>query len=291
MTDLVLSHPVFSLDKELLLTEGARLTPELLREVASDGHAAETAHVSMLSHAEVAEDLAKFCSLPPYNIIFSDAEQKRLLFQQMARLRLSIPLTGFLDYFRLHDFYTYQHTLTVFALTMLLAHALEADPEMAVRQALGAPTHDFGKFCVPLEILKKTTPLTQSEREQLEHHVLAGYVLLTRYSGDVRNPAAIAARDHHERRDGSGYPAGKRLNDRMVEIVAVADIFDAMIAVRPYRKEAFDTRTALEQAAWRVQSLLGTVRQALGENGEADRMRSRLGACRAQPRCGGATAA
>ncbi len=247
MTDLVLSHPVFTLENEPLLAEGTCLTAELLEEVAVAGKAAETPHVSMLSHAQVADHLKEFCSKPPYTVIFSDPEQKKLLFQQMARIRLSRPLIGFLDYFRIHDFYTYQHTLTVFALSMLLAHELESEPEKAVRHALGAPTHDFGKFCIPMSLLKKTAPLTRDERAHLEHHTLAGYVLLTLYTGNTANPAAVAARDHHERVDGSGYPMGKNLNSRMVELVSVADIFDAMIAARPYRKVAFDTRTALEQ--------------------------------------------
>jgi HD-GYP domain-containing protein (c-di-GMP phosphodiesterase class II) len=247
MTDLILSHPVYTLENEQLLPAGTRLTNELLEELASAGEAKDTPHVSVLSHAQVAEHLKEFCSKPPYTLIFSDPEQKKLLFQQMARIRLSRPLIGFLDYFRVHDFYTYQHTLTVFALSMLLAHELEKDPEQAVRQALGAPTHDFGKFCIPISLLKKATPLTKAERARLQHHTLAGYVLLTLYTGNTSNPAAVAARDHHERVDGSGYPSGKRLQNRMVEIVAVTDIFDAMIVERPYRKEAFDTRTALEQ--------------------------------------------
>jgi HD-GYP domain-containing protein (c-di-GMP phosphodiesterase class II) len=238
---------VHSLEGEQLLPAGTRLTTDLIRDFASTGNAAKTPHVSMLSHATVADHLKRFCSSPPYNVIFSDADQKKLLFQQMARIRLSRPLIGFLDYFRTNDFYTYQHTLTVFALSMLLAHALEEDPDRAVRQALGAPTHDFGKLCVPLPVLKKATPLTKAERARLEHHALAGYVLLALYTGDASNPAAVAARDHHERKDGDGYPAGKILDDRMVEIVAVADVFDAMIVERPYRKAAFDTRTALEQ--------------------------------------------
>ncbi|MGD8367318.1 MAG: HD domain-containing phosphohydrolase [Desulfobacterales bacterium] len=229
------------------MAKGTRLTAELLEEVASAAKGVDTPHVSMLSHSQVADHLKEFCSRPPYNLIFSDPEQQKLLFQQMARIRLSRPLIGFLDYFRVNDFYTYQHTLTVFALSMLLAHALISEPEQAVRQALGAPTHDFGKLCIPLSLLKKATPLTKDERAHLQHHTLAGYVLMTLYTGSTSNPAAVAARDHHERLDGSGYPSGKNLQDRMVEIVAVADIFDAMISARPYRKEAFDTRTALEQ--------------------------------------------
>jgi len=246
MTDVVLSYPVFTLEDKQLLPAGTRLTPDVLGDIASAGKAPEATHVRMLDHAKVADDLRKFCNQSPYDVIFADGEQLELLFQQMARLRLSRPLIDYLDYFREEDFYTYQHTLTVFALSMLLAHVLESDAETAVREAIGAPTHDFGKLCVPMPVLKKAEPLTLDERQQLEHHVLAGYVLLTFYTGNPLNPAAVAARDHHERRDASGYPNGTHLDNRMVEIVAVSDVFDALIAARPYRRLAFETRTALD---------------------------------------------
>jgi len=55
------------------------------------------------------------------------------------------------------------------------------------------------------------------------------------------------ARDHHERRYGSGYPLGARLEDRLVEIVAVSDIYDALISPRPYRPVSYDNRSALEE--------------------------------------------
>lgn len=109
------------------------------------------------------------------------------------------------------------------------------------------PTHDIGKICVPLPILKKTMPLTKTERGFIEHHTAAGYVLLGYYYKDVQHLACKAALDHHERRDGSGYPRGMLLWDPMVEIVAVGDIYDALIRPRPYRSGSYDNRTTLEE--------------------------------------------
>ena len=103
------------------------------------------------------------------------------------------------------------------------------------------------KTIVPLNILKKSTPLTLNERDILENHAAAGFLLLSYYYQDVNNPGAKVARDHHERRDGSGYPCGTRLNDPMVEIVAVSDVYDALISQRPYRAVSYDNRTALEE--------------------------------------------
>ena len=80
----------------------------------------------------------------------------------------------------------------------------------------------------------------------IEHHAVAGYVLLSYYLKDNRNLAARVARDHHERKDGSGYPKGILLEDRLVEIIVVSDVYDALISQRPYRSSSYNNRTALE---------------------------------------------
>ncbi|RLB62196.1 MAG: hypothetical protein DRH08_12825 [Deltaproteobacteria bacterium] len=100
---------------------------------------------------------------------------------------------------------------------------------------------------VPLHILKKAGPLTVSEQKILKYHPLTGYVLLAYYLGDHRHPAVMVARDHHERRDGSGYPRGITELDPVVEMVAVCDVYDALLSPRPYRPLSYDNRTALEE--------------------------------------------
>ncbi len=97
-----------------------------------------------------------------------------------------------------------------------------------------------------MTVLKKSTPLSEQERQQLSHHVAAGCVLLSYYLQDPGHPAAITARDHHERRDGSGYPRGIQLENKLVEIVGVSDVFDALITRCPNRAQSYELRTALE---------------------------------------------
>jgi len=79
--------------------------------------------------------------------------------------------------------------------------------------------------------------------------------------GDIHSIAAKAARDHHERKNGSGYPQGTQQQGLIVEIVAVCDVYDALISSRPYRPVSYDNRTALEvltsmaekgEVGWRV---------------------------------------
>jgi len=116
-----------------------------------------------------------------------------------------------------------------------------------IREAMAGTIHDIGKICVPLQVLKKTNPLTRADRGILEHHALAGFVLLGYLLQDHWSFAAQVARDHHERRDGSGYPLGISLRDRMVEIIAACDVYDALLSQRPYRFTPYDNRTALEE--------------------------------------------
>jgi HD-GYP domain-containing protein (c-di-GMP phosphodiesterase class II) len=120
------------------------------------------------------------------------------------------------------------------------------DGKEILLETTAGPLHDFGKICVPLEILKKETHLRRHEREALEHHTIAGFVLLAYYLKDPGAIAAVIARDHHERLDGSGYPRGISLSSRFVEVVAACDVYDALVSPRPYRKQSYDTRTALE---------------------------------------------
>ena len=75
---------------------------------------------------------------------------------------------------------------------------------------------------------------------------MAGYVILAYYMRNTGVFPCVVARDHHERKDGSGYPRGIRLDDRLVEIVVACDVYDALLSPRPYRKTPFDNRTAIE---------------------------------------------
>ncbi len=191
--------------------------------------------------------MAKLLSQPPYLGLFLHREKVTLLLEWMRAVHLAPECLETLSYFRKHDFYTYRHILMVFALTTLLAHDLLPDSQGRIREALASPIHDIGKICIPLEILKKTTPLTRSELRHVEHHTLAGCVLLSYYLKDHAHFAVRVARDHHERRNGSGYPRGIADLDPLVEIIIVSDIYDALISPRPYRPRSYDNRTAIEE--------------------------------------------
>jgi len=242
-----LQFPVHTLDGRQLLPAGTRLDEAVMQEIAANSQAKRVPFQSLLGYRQIHGDLKIFLTTPPYHVIFGATGQQNFVWEQMLQVNIPVPCLKTLDYFRQYDFCTYRHILMVFALTTLLARDLAADCRDWLYGSFAGPTHDIGKICVPLEILLKTTPLTRLERRQLEHHSLAGYVLLSHYLGNHNHFAARVARDHHERKNGSGYPRGIRDIDPMIEIIMVCDIYDALVSERPYRSGGYDNRTALEE--------------------------------------------
>jgi len=247
MPKLTLQYSIHTLDNKLLFSPGTFLTKETLDAVLDSHKVYSSQTYPLLSHGSVKEDCLNFLSTPPYDVIFLDKKQTIDLLNLLEMAHLSIPILESLDYFKQHDFYTYAHILMVAVLSTLLARDLIPDYQEYIQLSAIGPTHDIGKICVPLEIMKKTTPLTKTERGFIEHHTVAGYVLLSYYSKDSQNLACQVALEHHERRDGSGYPRSIQLKDPLVEIIAVSDIYDALIKPRPYRSSAYDNRAALEE--------------------------------------------
>lgn len=248
-----LEYPIFTFDQQELLSAGAMLPAETIAELISADNVIEESY-SLFTYGRAKKDLFRFISQPPYNNIFSNPKMNDVVLKNLERVILPLPVLDALYHFRRMDFYTYRHILMVSALSTLLVEQLVSDQKEKAKELIAGSTHDIGKLCVPVDILKKEKPLTAPEREALKHHTLAGFVLLSYYFQDVQHFAARVARDHHERKDGSGYPRGIRLADPMIDIITVSDIYDALIAQRPYRPESFENRTALEEIASQANS-------------------------------------
>lgn len=120
-------------------------------------------------------------------------------------------------------------------------------PEDEVRAIeMAAPLHDMGKIAIPDAVLMKPGPLTDEETQIMRRHPQIGHELLSGSHNRFIQAGAIIALRHHERYDGSGYPDGL-IGDAIpleARIVAVADVFDALISPRPYKK-AWDMDAAL----------------------------------------------
>ena len=247
MDTLRLNYPVHTPDNQLLLPAGTVLSTETLEDLISSSKATSYQTCPLLKYENVKNDLLRQMERPPYDLIFSRGQKIEEVMTMLEKVQMLIPVLQSLDYFKRDDYHTYCHALMVFALSALIARDLSPDYREWIDIVSTGPTHDIGKICVPPHVLKKVTPLTRAERSMIDHHPVAGYILLSYFHKDPKNIAAMVARDHHERKDGSGKPRGIPLTDRMVEIIVVCDVYDALISPRPYRPVSYDNRTAIEE--------------------------------------------
>jgi putative two-component system response regulator len=148
----------------------------------------------------------------------------------------------------LHDDTTGEHCYRVGRMSSLLAREYGVDDHTCFLIDLAARMHDIGKLAVPDAILLKPGKLTPEERTIMETHTTAGAELLAKSNVPQMYVAEEIARHHHERFDGNGYPA--RLKGSMIplaaRITALADVFDALTHVRPY-KHAWTVDEALTE--------------------------------------------
>ena len=154
---------------------------------------------------------------------------------------------------------TGQHIQNIYQLTRILLRALrekgypgcELSDEQIEQIATASMMHDIGKIAIPDSILNKPGRLTPEEYEEMKIHTLKGAEMIERMPNVEQNPVFSYAYDicrhHHERWDGSGYPdhlAGEE-NSIWAQIVALADVYDALVSRRCY-KEPFGKEKAVQ---------------------------------------------
>jgi putative two-component system response regulator len=150
----------------------------------------------------------------------------------------------------LHDDTTGEHCYRVGRLASILGKEIGLEDDVCFLIDLAARLHDIGKLVVPDAILLKPGKLTPGEREIMETHTTAGADILAKTNVPQMHVAEEIARHHHERWDGTGYPM--KLASTAIPIAArvtaLADVFDALTHVRPY-KHAWPLDEALAEIA------------------------------------------
>lgn len=142
---------------------------------------------------------------------------------------------------------TGNHVVRMAHYARLIAEAHGMGKEATEMIFCAAPMHDVGKIGVPDAILLKPGKLDAGEWALMERHPIMGAEIIGQHDNSLLETARIIALTHHERWDGRGYPQRLTGNDIPIEgrIVAIADVFDALISVRSY-KPAYSVEESLK---------------------------------------------
>lgn len=210
--DAVMATVSEALEKQRLVAENRSLYQEAQRELAERKRAEEESR----RYSEKLQDL-------------------------IENITKAIALTT-----EMRDPYTSGHQQRVTQLAYAISEEMGLDKEIVAGIRVAGSLHDIGKMYIPGEILTKPGKLTEIELDMIRTHPEAGYSIVKTI--EFPWPVAQIVLQHHERMDGSGYPAGLSAKDILLEakILGVADVVEAMASHRPYRP-ALGIDKALEE--------------------------------------------
>jgi putative nucleotidyltransferase with HDIG domain len=204
------------------------------------GHALEIGGIALIGIPTVL-DLARVGASRP---LVGDLTAVELVAAEEAYLGTRI--RALLELLADRDASTEEHTRRVSLLAARIAEELKLPACLRRDLAVGGLLHDVGKLSVPLEILQKPGPLDDAEFAEIRRHPNAGRKLLDELGGFPETVHRLVS-DHHERLDGTGYPNGLKGDELPIEtrILAVCDVYDALVSDRVYRP-AWTPERALE---------------------------------------------
>jgi two-component system response regulator RpfG len=156
---------------------------------------------------------------------------------------------------------TGNHVIRMAKYSRLIAEALGTFSEQECEDLeYAAPMHDIGKIGIPDGVLLKPGKLNPQEWDIMQTHTTIGHAILSGSQSRYMRIGAVIALNHHERFDGKGYPNGLTGNEipLIARVVAVADIFDALVSARPYK------------AAWTADEAVEYIKQQSGTHLDPD---------------------
>ncbi len=147
---------------------------------------------------------------------------------------------------KVSDEYTFKHSVDVATMAMIIGKQHGLSDKEVYEIGIAGLLHDIGKTKIPNELLNKAGKLTDEEFALMKQHALFGYSIL-KDKKELPEAILMGVLQHHEKLNGNGYPLGvpeDKINE-YAKIISTADIYDALVTERPYKK-AFSPRDAVE---------------------------------------------
>jgi HD-GYP domain-containing protein (c-di-GMP phosphodiesterase class II) len=254
-TGMRLAKTVYSPDGRVMVAAGTELNPSIILKLKDKGLPSAYVEDDSLEEKEDEGIVSEKTIAVLYQAMYG-MEQELRMRKELLWDRCREPLFALIDEvvshrgrlfsstdIRVNEAYLYGHSINVALLAVMIGSTLGYNALKLREVAIGALLHDVGMFLLPADITYKRGPLTPSEQKLVHEHPTQGFQLL-RGRPDITAVIANIAYQHHERLDGSGYP--RNLNKEkiieMAQIVAVADVYDAMVSERVYRKASSPNR-------------------------------------------------
>ena len=264
---MVVARNIFGADGKLMLAEGMELTHNRIRLLERIGILSvyiRNPYFEDVVIPEVMREEVRVKAVAKVQQVFRDFRITHQLnadrLQNTARQIVAEVLSNskvmlHMTEIRTHDDYTFVHSVQVCAISVLIGTVMGYPNAKLMELALGALLHDVGKMMIPQEILNKPGKLDSEEMEVIRLHPEKGFEFLRQKHPTLSLLAMHVAFQHHEKYDGSGYPRGLQKKDihEYARIVAIADVYDALVSDRPYRvgmlpHEAYEILMALVDA-------------------------------------------
>ena len=251
---MIVAQSIYNNHGGSYLVRGSAITPEYIRQLQKIG--IPTVNVTsadpnfqLLPPEDVVQETTRIDAIQHVFEAFQSIEQEgRLDAEAMERVSDNILIDLIqrkenliqLTDIRLHDTYTFAHSVNVAILSAMLGLHCHYTKKDLTLLTLGALLHDLGKIGIPAEILTKNTRLTDEEFATIKQHPELGAKRIHEMDHILPSTSLLAAiaREHHEHVDGRGYPRGldgEKIH-RFAKIVAIADVYDALTSERPYKR-------------------------------------------------------
>ena len=239
-----LENDLYSIDKKLLVRAGQIINSNTLKNISC--LSGKISYIR-IKDTRLMKDMMQIFKDKRYSNIFYPPEINAKIISHIRRLAMPKKILSEIAQMKKMMPYTYHLSLTIaiLAAKISLNDSLKNkySPDIAMILCL---VHDLGKSRLPLSILNKRSPITIDERNILRTHPLIGYILLHYYFGSDHKKYDFSPFQHHQRLDGSGYPLGIRRLNKYSPLIGMVDALDALISDRPYRKNPFTLRAAID---------------------------------------------